>query len=410
MKTPHIILRLMVIALLLGLQTSHAQANRNALDRRVVIQEKEIRFDSLLQLFSRQTGLEFSFNSHKIPLSRKVTVNKKNQSVAQWLSQIQKNFGIQYRLVGNHLILKERVKWPDKGAKKQPPVSHRQTTGAKKSQRPLMGKHPDAPQKDQPTAASQQSPPPQRKRASQAQPREQKETDVTRPNSTTLPAGPAEQVRSTASPAEQHAPANSGDNSPIRREQDGITGRESVRLLLGFSKHGSGDMKGVVFGTEYARSMSDKFSLGLLLAGSINSDRHAIMVENQVSGQKIDASVRFTTAGVQLGPLARWHIVRSARHDLSLGLGVFGRYQSASNGSDGYAVYMPQTTGAPTVLIGYQNRTPQHTVAFGGLLQVGYSFALGRAFTFGVFAGFQTDTNGDALPQAGLVLGRKWIH
>ena len=68
---------------------------------------------------------------------------------------------------------------------------------------------------------------------------------------------------------------------------------------------------------------------------------------------------------------------------------------------------MPQTTGVPTVLIGYQNSTPQHTVAFGGLFQFGYSYTFNNQFFAGIVAGFQTDTNGDALPQLGLVFGKK---
>lgn len=183
--------------------------------------------------------------------------------------------------------------------------------------------------------------------------------------------------------------------------------RHALQVVGGYSRHGSGDMKGVVFGTDYIQYLQPKFALAYNLRGSINSSKHTIIVNNIDWGTSHDASIRFTTAGVQLGVNGRLSAVRNPRHELAVSLGAFGRYQSASNGSDGYSLYNPNTTGVPTMLVGYQNNTPQETIALGGLLQLEYNYTFRNKVYLGLLPGFQTDTNGDALPQLSLSVGRR---
>lgn len=200
-------------------------------------------------------------------------------------------------------------------------------------------------------------------------------------------------------------PVNERDNS---RDSSPGSGEESFQFMTGYSKHGSGDMKGIVFGAEYWKSLDSRFSLGIMLRSTINSIKHTIIFNNTTTGTVTDASVRFTTAGVQLGPIGSYSFVSNARNKLGIGLGVFGRYQSASNGSDGYAILLPPVTNYPGALIEYYNTTPQHTFSVGGLLQLQYQYFFNDRIFAGLVAGFQTDTNGDALPQAGLVIGKRF--
>ena len=183
--------------------------------------------------------------------------------------------------------------------------------------------------------------------------------------------------------------------------------RHALQVVGSYGNHGSGDMRGVVFGVEYINYLKPKFSLVYNLRGSINSSKHTIIVNNIDWGTSHDASIRFTTAGVQLGVNGRLSAVRSSRHELALSLGAFGRYQSASNGSDGYSLYNPNTTGVPTILVGYQNNTPQETLALGGLLQLEYNYTFRNKVYLGLLPAFQTDTNGDALPQLSLTVGKR---
>lgn len=188
--------------------------------------------------------------------------------------------------------------------------------------------------------------------------------------------------------------------------QDILPGK-AIQVVGGYSRHGSGDFDGIVFGTEYIQYLSKKFSLNYNIKGTINDGKELIIVNNTVTGTRTDASIRFTTAGVQLGVNGGFSIIRSPKHEFMISLGGFGRYQSASNGSDGYSIYFPAGTGQPTVLIGYDNRTPQKTISFGGILQFHYNYTFNDKIYIGFLPGFQTDTNGDAIPQVSLTVGRR---
>lgn len=180
-----------------------------------------------------------------------------------------------------------------------------------------------------------------------------------------------------------------------------------ITVTGGYSRHGSGDMNGIVFGAEYAKYSSRSISLNYYFRGSINNGKDIIMINNGFTGTRQDASIRFTTAGLQAGINARYSFIRTKRNEMLISLGGFGRYQSASNGSDGYSLYYPSATGIPTVLVEYNNRTPQQTYAVGGLLQLQYNFTFNKNIVVGLAPGFQTDTNGDALLQGVIVIGKR---
>ena len=192
----------------------------------------------------------------------------------------------------------------------------------------------------------------------------------------------------------------------ISKAQDKLPDN-AIQVIGGYSKHGSGDFEGIVFGTEYIHYHTKKLSLIYSFRGTINDGKETIIVNNTTTGTRTDASIRFTTAGIQLGVNGGLSIIRSPHHELMFSLGAFGRYQSASNGSDGYSLYYPQTTGQPTVLVGYDNKTPQNTYAFGGIGQLHYNYTFKSKFYIGILGAFQTDTNGDVIPQAALSVGRR---
>ena len=101
MKTSYYILAILIAAS----SSLCAQVNSKALSKSILISAKEVRIDSLLHIFSRQTGIGFSFNSNKIRPSKKVTVPKAKQTLAEWLNMLHRETGITHRVVGNHIIL-----------------------------------------------------------------------------------------------------------------------------------------------------------------------------------------------------------------------------------------------------------------------------------------------------------------
>ena len=182
---------------------------------------------------------------------------------------------------------------------------------------------------------------------------------------------------------------------------------KAIEFVGGYSKHGSGDMNGIVFGGGYTRYLTNKFSLNYNIKATINDGKEPIIVNDIPNGTRTDASVRFTTAGVQIGVNGGLSIIRNPRHEFMISVGGFGRYQSASNSSDGYSMYYPSATGLPLVLIGYDNKTPQETFSVGGIFQFQYNYTFKNKIYIGLLPGFQTDTNGDAIPQVALTIGRR---
>lgn len=382
---------------------SEAQVTNQTFKKTIVITSREIRIDSLLKIFSRQTGAEFSFNSNKISPSKKLAVASPHQTLSQWLDVFRNNMGVQHKIMGNHIILVEN------GGAAPTKTNNKKTGSAKTVTRT----------KPVPGQAEQVQMPPlnQEKPATHVI-----DTVIKTPTVITQPA-PAKPVMQPTPPAKPDSasqpskattatkpvppkPATpSIEEKTIERSLDN---RQAFQGMIGYSEHGSGDMKGLVFGASYTNYLSRKFSLNYELRGTIHSDKDEFMYVHQPSGSTTDASVRFTTAGIQLGVNAQLSLVRSLQHEVIISLGAFGRYQSASNGSDGYSTFPEQQTGLPVLLIGYDNRTPQNTFAAGGLLQLQYNFTFRNNLFAGIVGGFQTDTNGDVIPQAGLTIGKRF--
>jgi hypothetical protein len=181
-----------------------------------------------------------------------------------------------------------------------------------------------------------------------------------------------------------------------------------LTMTGGYSRHGSGDMSGIVFGAEYSKYRSQRISIHYNFRGSITNQTHSIILTNRTSDQIQDASQKYTTAGVQAGLGIGCSLLRNKRHEILLCVGGFGRYQSSSN-PGGYSIYTTSAvTGIPTVLLAHYNNIAQQTYAAGGLLQIHYNFTFNKKLVLGLSPGFQTDTNGDALLQVVMIAGKRF--
>lgn len=232
------------------------------------------------------------------------------------------------------------------------------------------------------------------------------------PASAATPAA-AKPARAATKPSTRRSskPATFGTSnadSEAGYDREDAAGMEFFQLFLGLNHNGSGDMDGIAFATTYSHYLSHRFSLNLDLRGLMNWSKHTLIEKHPITGEFVDASVRFTTASAQLGVLAGWSLVQTGRHELKGLAGPFGRFQSSSNGDDGYSVYYPPVTGQPTSLIGYDNRTPQNKFTVGYLLSLQYQFTFSNNLCLGLAAVFQNDTNGDLIPQAGITVGKRF--
>jgi hypothetical protein len=90
--------------LVLAMQ-GNTQVSREKLAKKITVEQGAVRIDSLLKIFSRQTGIEFSFNSRKIPPSKTIHVKAGVNSLEAWLEYLQQSIDIQYKVMGSHIIL-----------------------------------------------------------------------------------------------------------------------------------------------------------------------------------------------------------------------------------------------------------------------------------------------------------------
>lgn len=384
-----------VLAMMICGMPLTAQVNKALLDKKITIASKTTRMDSLLKVFARQTGAGYSFNARSISAAQTITVPAHSQKLSQWLETLRIQMGITYKITGNHIILFENRKPLKPGSNKTKTVvaqEHKPVTG-RRSEKAPVAIPPAIPVSSVDTT---DTPIVARKVVKDTAAPAQKAIKAT-------PAMPAKRPRE----AQQATDATKATPAMPSRDSNEDP-QEYMQFFLGYARHGSGDYEGVSFGGDYTRYLSRPFSLSVDLRGSINSGKTELYYIHQPSGERTDASVRFTTAGVQFGINAQYSFVKSLHHEAMVSLGGFGRYQSASNGSDGFSTYEEQVTGLPLVLVGYDNITPQHTFAAGGLLQLHYHFTFGNHLLLGIRGGFQTDTNGDLLVQAGISVGKRF--
>ena len=173
-------------------------------------------------------------------------------------------------------------------------------------------------------------------------------------------------------------------------------------LSAGRSFHGSGDLRGVMFSTEFAHYFKKKLSWTAELSGTIHDGSFPEFF--MYNGQEIDGSVRFTVAGVQLAGHLGFSVVRNKENDLQLRLGILCRYQSSSLPYDVTTLY-PAITNLPFPVIIFNNVGPLRTFVPGAGIQIRYAYTFNNKIAIGIFGDFQADTEGDNISQISLSAG-----
>lgn len=86
---------------------THAQLSKEKAEKHIVVNSKTIRVATLLGIFSKETDLEFSFNSKQLSPSREIPVTHHDQTLSAWLKELEKTTGIHVRVKGDHIILQD---------------------------------------------------------------------------------------------------------------------------------------------------------------------------------------------------------------------------------------------------------------------------------------------------------------
>lgn len=93
-----------LLFLLVVCQQLNAQHGAVNLHVKIRVPAGDTRFDSLLHLITRQTGVKFSVNTRKYPLSRTIRIGKSTLSLGDLLAVIHEKSGIYYTALGTHII------------------------------------------------------------------------------------------------------------------------------------------------------------------------------------------------------------------------------------------------------------------------------------------------------------------
>ncbi len=412
---------IVIIMLVCCAVSATAQVGHTTFEKKIVLSSTSIRIDSLLKVFSRQTGVEFSFNPTKVKPSKTLTVSRQQQTLSQWLTTLRQRVGIQHKVVGSHIILF------DNGPATLPAGNKTvSSTSIKQPGRKTATYDPAVQQRTVIVIDSSRTSSPERVVSSLST--ERKIVDTVRAESVVKqaaaskattpvsPVSPTPQVRDTVSkvapkPTKPAKPATQPtvSRAPDRPEpaDDDEWADEAFQFMGGFAHHSSGDFGGLLFGASYTRYLSHRFSLNLNLRGSIHDqEMYFSFPHPTIQGETVESSMRSTTAGVQLGVDAQLSVIRSQHHEVMIGLGGFGRYQTSS--PDGYGAYNPIASGIPEVVFSMYNYSKQHTIAAGALAQVQYNFTFSNNLLLGIKGGVQDDTEGDLIWQAGLSVGKRF--
>jgi hypothetical protein len=114
--------------------------------------------------------------------------------------------------------------------------------------------------------------------------------------------------------------------------------------------------------------------------------------------------MNFTTADIQLNPYGQFHILAKRDQKLSFGLGALLRFQSTSQPSIYSYTQDPNVYPEPFYVI-YNNEKP-NTISAGYSMSLSFRSRIAPKYFLGMRAGFQNDTNGDAITSVTLLLER----
>lgn len=179
-------------------------------------------------------------------------------------------------------------------------------------------------------------------------------------------------------------------------------------LLLaggGYGKHGTGDLPGIVFYTEFDKAIGKRTEWAVNATTTIHGDEFGITII-EADGTRKDRSFRYTTAGLQLGPKFGYSFVQSRRHQFKIQGGGFVRYQNSSY-PDIYSYHLETGNGVPQPQFEFWHSEKQNLFTAGYSLDLSYAFITPGKLMLGVKGGIQNDSNGDMIYHYGLFVGRR---
>ena len=183
-----------------------------------------------------------------------------------------------------------------------------------------------------------------------------------------------------------------------------IAAKHSLTFGLGYSSHGTGDMKGISFFSEYCKLLGKRTDWSLNATSTIHGGAAKVILIHP-DGTSSDASFRYNHGGLQIGPKAGYRILQAGHHQVKIQAGAFARYQNSSL-PDVYSYHIDQNS--ETVNFDFLHEEKQNTFSCGYSVDLSYNFITSKKLILGFKAGFQNDTRGDVITHLTLLAGRSF--
>ncbi len=165
----------------------------------------------------------------------------------------------------------------------------------------------------------------------------------------------------------------------ISQKNDDFLGERQLNFFIGRSLHVTGDMRGLIFNTEYSKILKKRLS-GIVGVGGTIHDGVLPNYFTYPDGREIDGSIRYTTAGIQSKIEIGYNLMKTNKQGLQIRAGAVLRYQTSSYYDDVSILYPAAGTGVPFPVIVFNNRTPQRTFAAGGTAEIFFNQAIHQKF------------------------------
>jgi hypothetical protein len=180
-----------------------------------------------------------------------------------------------------------------------------------------------------------------------------------------------------------------------------------LQLIIGKSKHGTGDVNGISLNTTYSKYFKRKICWMVELGGTIHNGCVPVFYTD-ANGNNVDGSYYWTTGGLQATGKIGYALIRTRNHELQTSLGPMLRYQSTSYPDELTVIWPAAGTGLPFPVIALKNNNPARTFSIGGNGAIAYNYSFDNLISIGILGSFQIDTNGDTISQIAFTLGKRF--
>lgn len=180
------------------------------------------------------------------------------------------------------------------------------------------------------------------------------------------------------------------------------------QLSLGvlYSRHGSGDINGVMVDVGYEFNLKDRFSFYNNLSFTLHSGKEIFydLTPQPTNPDYQTQPLNFVTAGIQSSPTIFYSLINGKKQRFKIGVGGVIRYQ-ANSFPDRYLYYYRSNNWDEPFYIIKEIQPSVFTVGY--KISFNYVFINKLKTSYSFIGSYQNDTNGDLIFGLGFQIARK---